>query len=97
MTAMWSLNGCVAAISIDTGKCLDIEVLTKVCHRCQIIEKEQDVVKKADMKARYQWNENHRGSPAAMGTKGVERIFKRSEKTRQMQSLRCKIVTRMSL
>ena len=30
-----SLNGCVAVLSIDTGKCLDIEVLSKVCRACQ--------------------------------------------------------------
>ena len=27
-----SLNGCMTTLSIDTGKCLDVEILTKVCH-----------------------------------------------------------------
>ncbi|GFY00625.1 CCHC-type domain-containing protein [Trichonephila clavipes] len=29
-----SLNGCVSAISVDTGKILDIEVMTQYCHIC---------------------------------------------------------------
>lgn len=29
-----SLNGCVTTISMDTGKILDVEPLSKVCHTC---------------------------------------------------------------
>jgi hypothetical protein len=36
-------------LSIETGKCLDIEVLTKVCHGCKAIERESDDVKKVDL------------------------------------------------
>ena len=32
-----SLNGCVTAISMDTGKCLDVKVMTKNCRGCKII------------------------------------------------------------
>ena len=28
-----SLHGCITTLSIDTGNCLDVEVLTKVCQR----------------------------------------------------------------
>ena len=30
-----SMNGCVTVISMETGKCLDVEVLSKVCQGCQ--------------------------------------------------------------
>ncbi|GBO46665.1 hypothetical protein AVEN_137064-1 [Araneus ventricosus] len=30
-----SLNGCVSAISIDTGKILDIELMSKICRFCK--------------------------------------------------------------
>ena len=36
----------VTTLSIDTGKCLDVEVLTKVCHGCQRIAKKDDALKK---------------------------------------------------
>lgn len=29
-----SRNGCVTVISMETGKCLDVEVLSKVCQGC---------------------------------------------------------------
>jgi hypothetical protein len=37
-----SLNGCVTSISMETGKCLDVEILCKVCHTCQSIDRETD-------------------------------------------------------
>lgn len=45
-----SLNGCVAVLSIDTGKCLDVEVLTKVCRGCQRHEVNSDPL------AEEEWN-----------------------------------------
>ena len=41
-----SMNGCVAALSMETGKCLDVEVLSKVCHGCQGHENQQDTEEK---------------------------------------------------
>jgi hypothetical protein len=37
-----SLNGQVTTISMETGKCLDVEILCKVCHTCQRIDREID-------------------------------------------------------
>ena len=37
-----SLNGCVTVLSMETGKSLDIDILTKVCHVCQKINKVTD-------------------------------------------------------
>ena len=82
-----SLNGCVTTLSIDTGKCLDVEVLTKVCHGCQKIEKESDDVKKADLLEKHnsKCKVNYQGSAPSMETEGIKRIFGRSEETRKLQ------------
>ena len=80
-----SLHGCVTTLSIDTGKCLDVEVLTKVCHGCQRIAKEDDASKKADLLERHTCQANYKGSSPAMETEGIKRIFSRSETTRQLQ------------
>ena len=37
-----SLNGCVTVISIDTGKVLDVEALSKVCKKCKDHEDDED-------------------------------------------------------
>ena len=80
-----SLHGCVTTLSIDTGKCLDVEVLTKVCHGCQRIAREKDASKKADMVEKHSCKMNYKGSTPAMETEGIKRIFARSETTRQLQ------------
>lgn len=43
------LNGCVTTLPMEMGKCLDVEILTKVCHGCHKIEKEANAAKKADL------------------------------------------------
>ena len=80
-----SLNGCVTTLSIDSGKCLDVEILTKVCHGCQKIEREEDAAKKADLQERQKCKANYQGSAPSMEVEGVKRIFKRSEQTRKLQ------------
>ena len=35
-----SMNGCVTTLSMENGKCLDVEVLSEVCHGCRRIERE---------------------------------------------------------
>jgi len=80
-----SLNGCVTTLSIETGKCLDVEILTKVCHGCQKIANETDDAKKADLKERHQCKANYKGSAPSMETEGIKRIFGRSEESRKLQ------------
>ncbi|XP_028392982.1 uncharacterized protein LOC114517447 [Dendronephthya gigantea] len=82
-----SLNGCVTTLSMDTGKCLDVEILTKVCHGCQKVEREKDLEEKAAKKEVHisKCKINHKGSSAAMETEGVKRIFRRSEEDRKLQ------------
>ena len=80
-----SLNGCVAALSIDTGKILDIEAMSRYCKGCQ--KHERDDRESADYLV---WKTNHicsakyRGSAPAMEPDGAQRIFKRSKEKRAL-------------
>ena len=82
-----SLNGCVTTISVDTGKCLDVEVLSKVCHTCKRIENEKDEDTKAIRQAEHigKCKAIFQGSAPAMETEGVARIFLRSEELHNLQ------------
>ena len=67
-----SMNGCVTALSMDTGKCLDAEVLSKVCRECQRHasheETEEERVWQADHAGKCK--ANYTGSSPAMETVG---------------------------
>ena len=75
------MNGCVTVISMETGKCLDVEVLSKVCQGCQRHETKEDSQEKRLWQADHQGkcNANYKGSAPAMEVEGVKRIFERSE------------------
>ena len=80
-----SLNGCVTAISMDTGKSLDVEVLSKACHVCQRIERENDG-KKAEQMAVHtgKCKINYKGSAPSMETERLKHNFQRSEETHRL-------------
>ena len=82
-----SMNGCVTVLSMDTGKCLDVEVLSKVCHGCQRHENQEDSHEKRLWRAEHQGKckANYRGSAPAMETEGVKRIFERSEEKHKLR------------
>ncbi|GFY12221.1 uncharacterized protein TNCV_4935101 [Trichonephila clavipes] len=63
-----SLNGCVSAISVDTGKILDIEVMTQYCHICA----------KGNCQSSKHVCSNYKGSTGNMEVVGAYRIFERS-------------------
>ncbi|GFU82342.1 CCHC-type domain-containing protein [Trichonephila clavipes] len=63
-----SLNGCVSAISVDTGKILDIEVMTQYCHICA----------KGNSQSSKHVCSNYKGSAENMEVVGAYRIFERS-------------------
>ena len=69
-----SLNGCVSAISIDTGKILDIAVMTQYCKMC-----EMNVARDDHLCA------NYNGSSGNMESFGAYRIFERSVEKRGLQ------------
>ena len=82
-----SMSGCVTTLSMENGKCLDVEVLSKVCHGCQRIERENHHIKRAFKQQKHvgKCKINHTGSSAAMETEGVMRIFQRSENEQNLQ------------
>ena len=71
-----SLNGCVAATSIDTSKILDIEAMSRYCKGCQ--KHEKDNRESPDYllwKTNHVCNSNYMGSASAMELEGAQRIF----------------------
>ncbi|GFX35991.1 uncharacterized protein TNCV_4215131 [Trichonephila clavipes] len=72
-----SLNGCVSVISIDTGKVLGIEVLSKMCRLCS---------KKTEDSFSHECKK-HVGSSGAMEPVGVYRNFERFAQMRKLQCL----------
>ncbi|GBM75320.1 hypothetical protein AVEN_126693-1 [Araneus ventricosus] len=69
-----SLNGCVSAISIDTGKVLDLEPMSLYCRYCDKKKNNDDHV-----------CSNHVGSSASMETVGAYRIFDRSKQCKRLK------------
>ncbi|GFY21117.1 CCHC-type domain-containing protein [Trichonephila clavipes] len=63
-----SLNGCVAVLSIDTGKVLDLEVMSKWCRNCNTSKSSE---KKAHSKESGQQTENYKKTKEkGLGGKG---------------------------
>lgn len=75
-----SLNGCVTAISMDTGKCLDMAVLCKNCPSCKRQGGKENTEQYRLWKAEHagKCKANYHGSSPAMETAGVKQIFQRS-------------------
>ena len=82
-----SLNGCVTVISMQTGKCLDIDIQSKVCHGCQRINKTTDPEEKRVLEADHigKCKANFKGSASSMEPTGVKNIFARSEDKHKLQ------------
>ena len=68
------------AISINTGKILDLEVMPRYCQYCVNIEvyKKDDIALYDKLKEGHICSINHHGSAPKMEQEGVERIFGRS-------------------
>lgn len=62
-----SLNGVVTATSLENGKVIDIECMTKYCHGCKVNKQDHVCV------------QNFSGYSGGMESEGVLRIFQRSE------------------
>ncbi|GFV39787.1 uncharacterized protein TNCV_4609551 [Trichonephila clavipes] len=76
-----SLNGCVAVLSIDTGKVLDLEVISKWCRNCNTSKSSE----KSKHIKKHQCSCNHQGSAGSMEPVGAYRLFERSRETRKLQ------------
>ncbi|GFX05959.1 uncharacterized protein TNCV_759951 [Trichonephila clavipes] len=70
------------AISVDSGKILDIEVLSQYCRVCTKTEKTSGFSKKCVVS---HCCKNHKGSASNMETVGTYRIFERSEANRSLR------------
>ena len=68
------------ALSINTGKSLDLEVMSRYCQYCVNIEvyKKDDIVLSDKLKHDHICSINHHASAPKMEQEGVERIFGRS-------------------
>ncbi|GFT94778.1 uncharacterized protein TNCV_2805601 [Trichonephila clavipes] len=75
-----SMNGCVAAISVDTGKVLDIEVMSSYCPTCKGLQTMPRNFEYESSKADHICQCNFTGSSSKMEIVGASRIFLRSEK-----------------
>ena len=65
---------------MDTGKVLDVEPLSKMCHACKKLDKNPKTSETAALKADHlpKCKSNYQGSSPAMEPEGAARIFNRS-------------------
>ena len=75
-----SLNGTVAVISMESGKILDVEVLSRYCKICQ---HKQETLEPYEFREWYDTHQescraNHDGTSPMMEVEGAVRIFQRS-------------------
>ena len=82
-----SLHGCVTVISMENGKILDVEPLSKVCKACKKHEDDADTTEHELWKAKHQpkCKANYTGSSPAMEPEGARRIFNRSVSSHNLQ------------
>ncbi|XP_064470221.1 uncharacterized protein LOC135384970 [Ornithodoros turicata] len=73
-----SLNGCVTALSIETGKVLDLEVMSSFCNTCRKLERlPEDTEERLELEP-HQCSSNYKGSAPNMEPVGAYRIFERA-------------------
>ena len=75
-----SNNGVVAALSVDTGKVIDVEAMSKTCKACCMREhlKDSNPEAYAAWRNSHICNFNYKGSAPGMEPEGAKRIFSRS-------------------
>ena len=81
-----SLNGVLTAIS--QGKCIDIEIMTKVCRSCIFWETRKGTPSYDDWKLNHKCFINHTGSAGSMETAGALQIYNRSIEKNNMRYLK---------
>ena len=81
-----SHNGIVSAVSVVTGKVLDIAVLSNYCKGCaQWTQQQQHTPEYLSWKASHVCSLNHDGSAGSMEPKGAIQIFHRSQAERNLR------------
>ncbi|GFW80431.1 uncharacterized protein TNCV_2945631 [Trichonephila clavipes] len=72
------MNGCVAALSVDTGKVVDIEIMSSYCPTCRKISIMPRSIESETFAADHVCHSNFQGSALKMEAVGATRIFQRS-------------------
>ncbi|GFT88741.1 uncharacterized protein TNCV_905911 [Trichonephila clavipes] len=72
-----SMNGCVAALSVDT-EIIDIEIMSSYCPTCRKISKMPRSIESETFVADHVYHSNLQGSALKMEAVGATRIFQRS-------------------
>ncbi|GFT12258.1 uncharacterized protein TNCV_4005151 [Trichonephila clavipes] len=72
------MNGCVAALSVDTGKVVGIEIMASYCTTCRKISKMPRSIESETSAADPVCHSNFQGSALKMKAVGATRIFQRS-------------------
>lgn len=82
-----SRHGVCTAIGVETGKVIDIEVLSSYCHSCEVWSKRKNTKEYDIWLQTHKSNcqANHTGSAGSMEVEGMQRIFSRSEKKHNAQ------------
>ena len=80
-----SLNGVVTTISIDTGKCLAYECLTKTCKSCEMLQSRKGTEEYEKFEMDHVCPINHKGSAGAMEVSGVLRLYNKSVKNLKLR------------
>ena len=73
-----SLNGLVTVISVGSGQCIDVDVMTKICKSCEAMEKKKDEEEHSIFLKEHDCPINHKGSAGAMEASGIVKCFQRS-------------------
>ncbi|GFW07195.1 uncharacterized protein TNCV_3693891 [Trichonephila clavipes] len=76
-----SLNGCVTVLSIDTGKVLDLELMSRCCRNCNTSKGSG----KSKRLNKYQCSCNRQESAGSMESAGEYRLFEHSRETRKLE------------
>lgn len=81
-----SLNGCVTVISMDSGKILDAEAMSRSCKQCQLHshldQKSEEYLR---WKADHTCKIDFKGSAPAMEPQGAELMFNRSKEIHKLR------------
>ncbi|GFV50337.1 hypothetical protein TNCV_3606251 [Trichonephila clavipes] len=72
------MNGCVAALSVDTGKVVDIEIMSSYCPTCRKISKMPRSIEFETFAADHVYHSNFQGSALKIEAVCTTRIFQRS-------------------
>ncbi|GFX98535.1 uncharacterized protein TNCV_1501131 [Trichonephila clavipes] len=73
-----SMNECLASLSDDTGKVVDIEIMSAYCPTCRKISKMPRSIESETFVADHVCHSNFQGSALKMEAVGATRIFQRS-------------------